>query len=414
MPGTRSRAIIHLNVADFAARVETCLEPSLRDYPLVIAPTGAPRAVVYDMNEQAFREGIRKGMALARAKRLNRGIRVLPPRFNRYEKVMKDIIKQALAYTPAIESGERDGHLFLDITGTGRLYGPPPDVAFRLRKAMKKDMGLDPIWSLATNKLVAKVATRVVKPVGEYIVGPGEEEAFLGPLPVTLLPGLSREEIRTITRFNLACVSQARALTPAQLSVPFARRAGIIHRLLRGEDPAPVVSSGTALLKAGHEFADDTNEADELKAGLSPVAASLCRDLRTRKRLARRLTLAISYSDGICHKGSAPSATANEMIMFKQAWALFLKTWKRRVRIRHIALSCITAPAAPVQADLFAPSIADAQTMKTGRVVKAMDKIKTRFGKTAIQTGAALRKPGRISTLNCLLLSLIQLFPLPQ
>ncbi|MCG8636449.1 MAG: hypothetical protein MI863_21630, partial [Desulfobacterales bacterium] len=85
MPGTRSRAIIHLNVADFAARVETCLEPSLRDYPLVIAPTGAPRAVVYDMNEQAFREGIRKGMALARAKRLNRGIRVLPPRFNRYE-----------------------------------------------------------------------------------------------------------------------------------------------------------------------------------------------------------------------------------------------------------------------------------------------------------------------------------------
>ncbi len=390
-----NRAIIHLNVADFAARVETCLAPSLRDFPLVIAPTGAPRAVVYDMSEQAFQEGIRKGMALSRVKRLNRGIRILPPRFNRYEQVMKEIFKQALTYTPVIESGTLDGHLFLDVTGTGRLYGPPPDVAFRLRKALKKDLGLDPIWSLATNKLVAKVATRVVKPAGEYIVGPGEEEAFLGPLPISLLPGLTREELRMITRFNLAYVSQARTLTAAQLSIPFARRAGHIHQLLRGMDSAPVVRSNTTLLKADHEFADDTNDVDELKAGLSPIIANLCRTLRSLRRQPGKLTLAISYSDGICHKKTSPITTANDILMFKQTWALFLSTWQRRVRIRHIALSCTTTPAAPVQADLFAPPETEAATIKTNKtnqIIKAMDKIKTKFGKTAIQTGITLNQ----------------------
>lgn len=249
-----SRAVIHLNIADFAARLEACIDPGLKDRPLVVAPPGAPRAVVYDMSEQAFQEGIRKGMSLARVRRHHPRIPVIPPRFDRYERAMKEIFKQGLAYTPAVESGSADGHLFLDVTGTGRLYGPPPDVAFRLKKSIRKTMGLAPIWSLATNKLIAKVATRLVKPEGEYIVGPGEEEAFLGPLPVDLLPGLSGEEIRAVTQFNLVRVSQVRALTQAQLEIPFPGRAAGIHRLLRGIDTSPVSQAPSRILKAEHEF----------------------------------------------------------------------------------------------------------------------------------------------------------------
>jgi len=385
----KPRRIIHLNIADFAARVETRLAPGLRGCPLVIAPLGAPRAVVYDMNEQAFREGIRKGMSLSRVKRLHRGVPILPPRFNRYEQVMKEIFKQGLTYTPAVESGADDGHLFLDITGTSRLHGPPHDVAFRLKKSIQKTMGLDPIWSLATNKLVAKVATRVVKPSGEYIVGPGEEEAFLAPLPVCLLPGLSKADIQTITRFNLVRISQVRALTQAQLSIPFPERALIIHGLLRGNDPAPVAQSPSTDIKADHEFINDTNVSDELRGGVAFLATDLSTRLRHRKKVPQKLHLTISYSDGICHKQSAPGTTPHETAIFKQAWALFLNTWKRRVRIRHLAISCDTAPAAPVQADLF-PDANGPEKAKAGQLAKAMDKIRNQFGKTAVQTATAL------------------------
>ena len=61
------RSIIHLNIADFAVAVETNLHPCLKGYPLIIAPQGAPRAVVYDMSNEAYGQGIRKGMLLTRA-----------------------------------------------------------------------------------------------------------------------------------------------------------------------------------------------------------------------------------------------------------------------------------------------------------------------------------------------------------
>ncbi|WDP90293.1 MAG: hypothetical protein HUN04_11540 [Desulfobacter sp.] len=386
------RDIIHLNIADFAAGIEACIDPALRNEPLVIAPTGAPRAVVYDMNEPAFKEGIRKGMPLSRVKRQHRGVPVLPPRFNRYERAMKDVFKQGLTYTPAVESGCRDGHLFLDITGTSRLYGPPPDVAFRLKKSVKKSLGLEPIWSLATSKLVAKVATRMVKPLGEYIVGPGEEEAFLGPLPLSLLPGLSKEEIRTATRFNLVRISQIRTLTPAQMDIPFPGRAAAVRRLLKGIDPSPVSPSRPGRLRADHEFADDTNDADELTAGLALMAAALAGRLCSRNETLRSLTLTISYSDGVCHTESAKAQGGLESALFRQSRSLFRAAWKRRVRIRHMALTCTAGPVAPVQADLFASPGPD-NSPRTDRLSGAMAEIRARFGNAAVRPAAALAIP---------------------
>jgi DNA polymerase-4 len=74
-----ARAIIHLNVADFAVAVERVLDARLRDRPVVIAPEGANRAAVFDMSDEAFQHGIRKGMALARAQRLCRDTVVIAP-----------------------------------------------------------------------------------------------------------------------------------------------------------------------------------------------------------------------------------------------------------------------------------------------------------------------------------------------
>jgi DNA polymerase-4 len=92
-------------------------------------------------------------------------------------------LKQALPYSPLVEWGEDDGRLFLNVTGTSRLFGPPMDVAWRMRKGVRRDLGMDPIWSVAPNKLVAKAATRIVKPDGEYIVAGGEEADVLAPCP---------------------------------------------------------------------------------------------------------------------------------------------------------------------------------------------------------------------------------------
>jgi DNA polymerase IV len=393
---TRERSIIHLNIADFAAVVEINLMPSLKGYPLVIAPS-APRAVVYDMSEQAYREGIRKGMSLARARRINKNIRILPPRFNRYEQVMKEIFKESLTYTPAIESGLGDGHLFLDVTGTSRLFGPPMDVAFRLKREIQKKFYLDPIWSVATNKLVAKVASRMVKPAGEFIVGPGEEEAFLDPLSICLLPGLSRAEIARCWAFNLFLISQIRTLSLAQLSVPFDRRARYIHRLVRGIDTTPVtpvtlVAGKEAFIRADHEFAEDTNDAGQLRAALYFLVETFCRSLRCQNRVSKQVSLTLSYSDGGHNRvsGKLISPTANEMLMFKHVIDLLFRAWTRRIRIRHICLASTKLLRPETQLPLFAlPGKEENQE----KILGTLDRIRAKFGVNAIRTGLTLEEP---------------------
>ena len=128
------RSIIHLNVADFAVAVERVVNSGLRERPVVVAPQGSARARVYDMSEEAYQCGVRKNMPLRTARRLCRDAHVLPPRPDRYERAMRALFKRALTYSPLVESGEVDGHLFVDITGTSRLFGPSVDVAWRMRR----------------------------------------------------------------------------------------------------------------------------------------------------------------------------------------------------------------------------------------------------------------------------------------
>jgi len=378
-------AIIHLNIADFATAVETCLQPSLKGYPIIIAPGNAPRAVVYDMSDEAYKQGIRKGMPLARAARLNKKIKILPPDFNRYELVMKDLVKETIAFTPLVESGSTDGHVFLDVTRSCRLFGPPVDVAFRLKKAIKKRFGLEPIWSVATNKLVAKVATRVVKPLGEYIVPPGDEEDFLAPLPVELIPGISKTDLKLLMEFNLFQVAQARALSLEQLSVPFDHRASVIYERIRGIDPAPVAAfnKGGAMIRADHEFADDTNNGNMLKKALYLMGETMCRALREQQLSCGAARIILSYSDGLQteRKIKLVPASSNEMVMFKKCICLLEKAWTRRVRVRHMRLICEKLCPGHVQIDLFSGRTkADRQS----DLINTIDKIRMKFGADAV------------------------------
>ena len=385
------RAVIHLNIADFAVAVETNRSPALRGRPLIIAPQGAPRAVVYDMSDQAYQEGIRKGMPLARARRLNRNIPVLAPGFNRYEAAMKDLLKESFAFTPLVEYGSFDGHLFLDVTSSGRLFGPSADVAFRLKKTFKSAFNLDPIWSLATSKLVAKVATRLVKPLGEYIVAPGDEEAFLAPLPLNLIPGLTTADLTRLREFNLFSVSEARRLTLEQLKIPFLQKAPLIYDWIRGMDPSPVraFSETASTLQADHEFSNDTNHAGILRKTLYLMIEQICKALRDRNLHGGGTKLILSYSDGLQSASTSKRSpsTSNDMVLFKKCALLLDKAWTRRVRIRHMRLICETLCLPMVQADLFAP---ETKETKQAALIRAVDRIRNRFGRAAVQTGLTL------------------------
>jgi len=388
----RERSIIHLNVADFAVAVERAVDGRLRDRPVIIAPEGAARAAVYDMSQEAYLCGIRKGMALRRAARLCKDARILPPHPDRYEHTMGALLKQALPYSPLIENGETDGHLFVDVTGTARLFGPPIDVAWRLRRQVRKDLGLDPIWSVATNKLVAKVATRLVKPDGEYIVGAGEEEALLAPLPLGLVPGIERNDLLRLQEFNLRRVSHLTSLNLEQLQIPFGARARFLYEAARGIDPSPVLPIGQKppRIVVDHEFGDDTNDKPSLESALYCLVEQAGDQLRRRRRAARRVAVILDYSDGLrcARQLAAKPGTANDLTLFELARRTLKLAWTRRIRIRHVRLICDRLIFPPAQRPLFAED--QKQTEQRDNLINAIDRIRQRYGGEAIRLGRTL------------------------
>jgi len=343
------RSIIHLNVADFAVAVERAIDRRLAGRPVVVAPPGAVRAAVYDMSEEAYRAGVRKGMALARAVRLCRDACILPPHPERYEQAMRTLLQHALPYSPRIEAGDIDGHLFIDATGTGRLFGPPQDVAARLRRAIRSRHCLCPIWSVGPNKLVAKVATRLVKPEGEYIVAAGEERALLAPLGLELIPGIERDDLIRLREFNLRQAHEVAALRLEDLQVPFGSRAMLLYETVRGIDASPVRAVGEKppAITAEHTFAADTHDADTLLAALYRLMEQAGEGLRRRRQAARRVAVELDYSDGVrcIRQAAVRPATANDITLFEAARQALFLAWARRVRIRSCGSSSSQARA---------------------------------------------------------------------
>jgi DNA polymerase-4 len=282
--------------------------------------------------------------------------------------------------------------LFVDVTGTGRLFGPPTDVAWRLRRQAWEALRLAPVWAVAPNKLVAKVATRLVKPEGEYVVAPGGEATFLAPLPLGLLPGIERDDLLRLGDFNLARAGQVAALGVAALQVPFGKRAQHLYEIVRGIDPSPVRPADTPppQVTVDHTFDEDAYTPAVLEAALYTLAEDVGRELRQRRLTARRVVVRLGFSDGLIRirQRRLCPATANDPALFAGARSAFYLAWKRRVRIRNMGLLADGLTFPPAQQALFPE--ARTAVRQGAQLVAALDGIRDRFGAEAIRVGRTL------------------------
>ncbi len=387
------RSIIHFNITDFAVAVERLCDSSLQRIPLIVASGEGVKArtLVFDMSEEAYQDGVRKGMRLSLARKYCRQARVIAPRPPLYRKAMTAIVKRVVPYTPLVEQGEEDGHLFLDVTGTHRLFGPAPDIAWRLRKEVQNDLGLDPVWSLASNKLVSKVASRMVRPFGEYIVGAGEEDTFLAPLPLSMLPGVTADEMHILEDFNVKWIGQLAQLSRKQLLVPFQRRGAYLYDASRGRDESGVCPGKIKNDRIVEEyiFEEDTGSYSEVRSALTRLVHEIGRVLRHKGIVGQRLGVCLSYGDGkkTCRSVSRKGGCDNDFILRNLALSVLDKAWGRRIRVRSCALICDRFLPRSQQQTLFV--MQNRKELQQKKIITAMDMVNKQFGDGSIYLGTS-------------------------
>jgi DNA polymerase-4 len=253
-------------------------------------------------------------------------------------------------------------------------------------------MGFDPIWSVAPNKLVAKVATRLVKPAGEYIVQSGDEADFLRPLPIHLIPGIEAADLKRLREFNLTLAGHVAVLSLGQLNRVFDTRGHSLYEAVRGIDPSPVVAieGKQPRVRVDHEFGNDTNDVAVMEGTLYQLIELAGADLRKRRLAARRIRIALGYSDGgrITRQVAANPPTANDFRLFAAAKTALRSAWTRRVRIRHLRLICDHLTYPPAQMELFPEH--EKEKKAGDNLIAALDTIRRRFGFNAIRVGRTL------------------------
>jgi DNA polymerase-4 len=381
------RQVLHLDVADFAVAVEQVADPALRERPVVVAPPTV-RALVLAVSTEARREGIHPGMPLAEARRRCRSLTALPPDERLYARAGRAVLEVAGRFSPLIEP-KSQGRVYLDVTGTGRLFGSPVDAAARLRKELSASLRLPAAVGVAANKLVSRVAADVTEPSGLLDVRMGDEAPFLAPLRVERLPGVGAATARDLRSLNVQLVRQLATIEIGHLEMAFGRFGILLHQRAFGIDPRPVQPKlSRPELREECTLAEDSNDPRELRASLRRLVKRAGRELRSRRATASRLRLVVRYADARTDvaAGRFHEASNLDSRLARAADALLGQALGRRLRVRGLVLIASGIASEIGQLRLFED---DARNRDSALSV-ALDRISDRYGMEAVRRGVDL------------------------
>lgn len=387
------RAIAHWDADRFFASIEQAADRRLRARPVAVGAPG--RGLVLSASPEARRFGVYPGMPTRRARRACPALTLVPAHFDLYEQFFHQILGLCQETTPLVEP-VAVGAAYLDLTGTGPLHHAPPAVVVeRLRHTVAGWLHVTLSAGIAANKTVARIAARLNKPCGQGVVPPGEEAAFLAPLPVQWLGALSRDQAATLEVAGVRTLGAfARAPLDA-LSLALGARALPLQRLAQGVDETPVRPAAVRdpAWRESVDFAGDVWEEPVLLAALRRMLETLMARARAARIEVRALTLQVRYTDREeCERTlTLPQPTAVEDGVLPLLGGLLKSAWQRRVRLRGLALRASRFYQPSPQLSLFPET--DRPGGSAHRLAMAIDAVRRTFGRAAVVRGYELRRP---------------------
>jgi len=377
----------------FYASVEVLDNPALKGKPVIVGGSTEARGVVSAASYEARRFGVHSAMSATRARRLCPAGVFLPVRMERYAVVSRQVFAIFGAYTDLVEGLSID-EAFLDVTGSQRLLGPAEDIGRDIRRRVREELGLTCSVGLAPNKFLAKVASDLDKPDGFVVVRPGEEAAFMAPLPVKRIWGIGRVSAKRLSDLGIETVSDLLRYPLATLEGLFGSNAGHFLDLARGIDDRAVEPGGDQKsIGAEITFAKDIADADELRRVLDGLVERVARELREEEMRARTVNIKARYPDftTVTRAQTLSGATASTRKIRDTARDLLeirLERGGRPLRLLGVSVSNLEREGQKYeQGELFSER-ADARREKLERTI---DGIKQEYGDNSVRPGDQLK-----------------------
>jgi DNA polymerase IV len=392
------RRILHVDMNAFFVACEVLRRPELAGKAVVVGGS-AKRGVVAAASYEARQFGVKSAMASAMASRLCPHAIFLDGDHDFYGEVSGKVFGVFREFTPLVEGLSLD-EAFLDVSGAQRVFGDARSIAMQVREAVREHVGLPCSVGIATSKFVAKLATEFAKPrasreridpgPGVFEVPPGGELAFLHPLDVGMLWGVGPVTLEKLHRIGLKKVGDIAAceLRVLQLALGEGHAQHLFELSHAIDDRDVEPDRETKSIGSEETFGDDLTDVREVRRNLLRMADTVARRCRENSLTARTITLKVRYGD---FSNMTRAKTLDEPVDTAQAIMAVIDELLPEVDVaagvRLAGVSARNFAEPDPQLSLFdEPSTrADTDWREASR---AVDRIREKFGDTAISTGA--------------------------
>ena len=383
------RVILHLDLDAFFCAVEETHNPSLRGKPFAVGGKPDERGVVASCSYAARRRGVRSAMPMSRALRLCPNLIIVPARHRLYSEVSKQVMEKLRNLTPLLEQISID-EAFLAISD---MREPPARIALDLQTAIKNELHLPSSIGIASNKLVAKIATEVGKksakgdgpPFGLTIVPAGQEAAFLAPLPANMLWGVGPKTEARLAELNIHTIGDIANWPESDLIRRFGENGRDLARHAKGQDERPIVlERETKSISQEITYSVDVREDKVIEKTLRELSGEVARSLRKNDLAGKTVKLKIRWPDftTLTRQTTLSQPTDNDEEIIRTALKLLREVRKpnQAVRLIGVGVSGLGAPIRQL-------SLWDAGNEKSRKLQEVVDKLQDKFGKQVIKRG---------------------------
>jgi DNA polymerase IV len=386
-PELAKLAIAHVDCDAFYATIEKRDNPSLRDKAVIVG--GGKRGVVATACYVARTFGVKSAMPMFQARRLCPGAAVVPPDMAKYVRVGREVRALMLDLTPLVEPLSID-EAFLDLGGTERLHGMIPAKALaRFAKEVEANLGITISVGLAANKFLAKIASDLDKPRGFSVLSAEEAPSFLAPRPVTFIWGVGKVFGETLARDGYRTIADLQRADETELMRRYGAEGQRLARLARGIDQRSVSPDReTKSVSAETTFAADIADQRTLERLLWELCEKVSARLKAKDIAGATVTLKLKTADFRLRTRarSLPAPTQLAAMIFEQGRELLAREVDgTQFRLLGIGVSALTGDEGADPADLV-----NASAQRTAAAEHAMDRLRDRFGRSAVIRGRSI------------------------
>jgi DNA polymerase-4 len=372
--------IAHFDLDAFFVSVERILDPSLVGKPLILGGS-RERGVVSTCSYEARKFGVHSAMPMSRASSLCPHAIFMKGSRGQYSKYSQWVTEIIAAKAPLLEKASID-EFYIDLTGMDRFFNPL-QWTIDMRTEIRDTTGLPISFGLASNKMVAKMATNAAKPNGYIQVLSGKEQEFLAPLSVGDIPGVGEHMLKSLHTLGIMTIQDLSAYPKHLLEQYFGKYGEVLSQKSMGiYDGAVHEYHEAKSISTEHTFSENTKDVDFLLSALLGMTEKLGHELREEDKMTRCVAIKIRYPDFETHtKQKAIHATFYDDELIKVVRELFAQIYEEKNLVRLIGVRFSDLVPKSVQTNLFDNKV------RKDKLYGAIDELKNRFGKKSLGRG---------------------------